>query len=100
MGQDFEVKQGFVLTYDSESILELEKLKIYHVDTFARLIIKEAFVAWFNFTKLTASVSISGVGIVAFFSEKNRDSVSTSSQANIPELRIWTFMVSSFTNTG
>lgn len=40
MGQDFEVKQSFVLTYDSESILELEKLKIYQKDTFARLIIK------------------------------------------------------------
>ncbi len=39
MRQDFEVKQGLVLTYDSESILELEKLKIYQVDTFARLII-------------------------------------------------------------
>jgi hypothetical protein len=40
MGQDFEVKQGFVLTRDSESILELEKLKIYQKDAFTEFIIK------------------------------------------------------------
>ena len=29
MGQNFEVKESLVLTHDSESVLELKKLKIY-----------------------------------------------------------------------